>query len=563
VTRFERVRKVTTATVVTLVVAALSFIATQAVIGTKAQALTSGDFTIQGTMTASYPSCAGSPGALLYPGSTRCITYTVADNLQVPITVQSITTSLDPNKTQPSNCSVSNLNLAEATFSGSLVVNPGTPKSTSEPIGMYDGSGGAGSHTNQDGCQGATFKFLYSGTGTYTEVYGTSTVVASSQNPSAINQAVTYTATVTGIVGSGQDPLPNSPTGRVTFKDNGSAIPGCSNIAVASSTASTSTFTCVVTYGSTAGSPHPITAAFTDGADANFTNSTSAALGQAVSKAATSTVLTSTPNPSNFGQSVTMTATVSPSTSPTAAGTVSFYLGTILSHILLGTGTLNLGQATFSTSSLSGGLDNLYAVYSGDPNYLMSNSSVITQTVNFTVGCINNTVNGGYTVATGKSICITGRVNGGVTVKSGGSLFLNGATINGGVISTGATALRFCGSTINGGVTANGTTGFVMIGDDGDDGTPACAGNTINGGATLITNKGGFEIGGNTINGTVTLTGNTGNGPTTEDASPEVEGNKITGSLSCAISNVPTITNGGYKNTVTGSKSSECSGAEF
>jgi hypothetical protein len=102
-----------------------------------------------------------------------------------------------------------------------------------------------------------------------------------------------------------------------------------------------------------------------------------------------------------------------------------------------------------------------------------------------------------------------------------------------------------------------------MIGDDGDDGTPACAGNTINGGATLITNKGGFEIGGNTINGTVTLTGNTGNGPTTEDASPEVEGNKITGSLSCAISNVPTITNGGYKNTVTGSKSSECSGAEF
>ena len=43
--------------------------------------------------------------------------------------------------------------------------------------------------------------------------------MTSSGNPSIVGAAVTYTATVTGIVGSGQDPLPNSPTGKVVFKD--------------------------------------------------------------------------------------------------------------------------------------------------------------------------------------------------------------------------------------------------------------------------------------------------------------------------------------------------------
>jgi hypothetical protein len=463
VTRFERVKRAATVTVVTLVIAALSFAVAQTLFGTKAQALTSGDFTIQGTITATYPSCSGSSGALLNPGSTRCITYTVTDNLQVPITVQSITTSFDPNKTQPSNCSVSNLNLGEATFSGSIIVSPGTSKSTSEPIGMYDGSGGVTSHTNQDGCKGATFNFLYSGTGTYIEVYGTSTSLASSSNPSNINQTVTYTATVTGIVGSGQDPLPNGPTGTVTFRDNGNPISGCTNVAAISTTSTTSKFACVVTYSSTTGVPHPITAVFTDGTDANFANGV---------------------------------------------------------------------------------------------------SGVLLQTVNFSVPCIG-TVNGGYTVASGKSICISGRVNGGITVRAGGVLDLQGATVNGGVISTGATALRFCASTINGGVTATGTTGFVMIGDKGDDGTPTCAANTTNGGLTLTNNRGGLEISGNTISGAVTLIGNTGSGPTTEDAVPEVEGNRITGTLSCATSNSPVLSNGGYHNTVTGTKSGECSGTGF
>ena len=68
------------------------------------------------------------------------------------------------------------------------------------------------------------YHFLYSGTAHYTEVYGTSTGVVSSQNPSTTGQSVTYTATVTASATSSQDPVPSSPTGTVTFKDSGTTI---------------------------------------------------------------------------------------------------------------------------------------------------------------------------------------------------------------------------------------------------------------------------------------------------------------------------------------------------
>jgi hypothetical protein len=462
-TRFERVRKVATAIVVILVIAALSFAATQALIGTNAQANTTTDFTITSSISNSPASL--TPSALLYPGAQRYLWYTVSNPLSVPITVTAMRIVSTTPPGSPANCPVSYLDVSHTTFSGSLVVpakvgvvNGTATESTGQLIALID------THTDQTpGCKNTTFSFTFAGIATFVEVYGTSTSLASSSNPSNINQAVTYTATVTGVVGSGQDPLPNSPTGTVTFRDNGNPISGCTNVASISTTSTTSRFVCVVTYSSTLGVPHPITAAFADGTDANFTNSV---------------------------------------------------------------------------------------------------SGVLLQTVNFSVPCIG-TVNGGYTVVSGKSICITGRVNGGITVQAGGVLVLQGATVNGGITSTGATALRFCASTINGGASATGTTGFVMIGDNGDDGTPTCAANTINGGLTLTNNRGGLEIGGNNISGAVTLTGNTGSGPTTENAVPEVEGNKITGTLSCATSNIPAFTNGGYVNTVTGTKSGECSGVGF
>ena len=91
----------------------------------------------------------------------------------------------------------------------------------------------------------------------------------------------------------------------------------------------------------------------------------------------TSTVLTSSLNPSNVNQSVTLTAAVTASKGiPT--GTVTFQDGTST----LGTVTLSNGTATFTTSSLAAGTHSITAVYSGDSNFAGSSSSVLTQTVN-------------------------------------------------------------------------------------------------------------------------------------------------------------------------------------
>jgi hypothetical protein len=296
----------------------------------------------------------------------------------------------------------------------------------------------------------------------------------------------------------------------------------------------------------------------------SFSASSSTTVTQVVHQATTTLLLTSAPNPSTFGQPVTISAQISPAPGPT--GTVTFYLGTPSgSHSVLGTASLNAqGKATLITSSLPPGTDSLYGVYGGDSNYVGSTSPVISQMVGFPNACINGTINGGYVVKSDTAICITGKVNGGITVQARGALFLNGAVLNGGLTASGSTGLRFCGSTLNGAITITGSTGSIMIGDGGDEGPPGCAGNSINTTTlTLANNTGGLELAGNNMTGLVTLSGNTGVGPTAEDSSPEVEGNSIVGTLSCSTSNTPAITDGGQHNTITGLKSGQCAAASF
>jgi hypothetical protein len=94
---------------------------------------------------------------------------------------------------------------------------------------------------------------------------------------------------------------------------------------------------------------------------------------------ATSTALTSSANPSVFGQLVTFTATVTPASgSGTPTGTVSFNDGALT----LATATLSSGQASFATSLLSVGSHSITAVYNGDSNFTGSTSVALTQTVN-------------------------------------------------------------------------------------------------------------------------------------------------------------------------------------
>ncbi|MYT11131.1 Ig-like domain (group 3) [Streptomyces sp. SceaMP-e96] len=125
----------------------------------------------------------------------------------------------------------------------------------------------------------------------------TTTAVVSSPDPSAAGQAVTLTATVSALA-----PGAGTPTGTVTFGfgDGTSA---------ATATLSGGTATVTHTFATRNGSPFPVTATY--GGDASFTGSTGSDT-QTVNRAATSTTVVSTPNPSTTGDRVTVTATVVP-----------------------------------------------------------------------------------------------------------------------------------------------------------------------------------------------------------------------------------------------------------
>jgi len=190
-----------------------------------------------------------------------------------------------------------------------------------------------------------------------------STTVISSHNPSVFGQSVTFTATVAaGAPGSG------TPTGTVTFK-NGATVLGTAALGSGKATFSTS----ALAVGS-----HSITAVY--GGSIDYGTSTSSVLTQTVNKAASSTTVTSSLNPSTLGKSVTFTitvVTVAPG-SGTPTGTVTFKNGATT----VGTAPLASGKATISTSALTHGAHSMTAVYSGSVDNLSSTSAILTQTVN-------------------------------------------------------------------------------------------------------------------------------------------------------------------------------------
>jgi hypothetical protein len=85
--------------------------------------------------------------------------------------------------------------------------------------------------------------------------------------------------------------------------------------------------------------------------------------------------LVSAPKPSRYGQEVTLTATVAPST---ATGAVAFYDGVTV----LGSGPLSNGQAQLATPLLASGARTIHAFYPGDANNSPAPSNMLTQTVN-------------------------------------------------------------------------------------------------------------------------------------------------------------------------------------
>jgi hypothetical protein len=196
------------------------------------------------------------------------------------------------------------------------------------------------------------------------EIFGlsgaiTSTSLSSSANPSAYGAPVSITATV-------QSTTTGTPTGTVTFQD------GATTLGTATLSSGRATFTISTLILGT----HSITAVYSG--DANFVTSAAPAFLQNISPAASSTILTSSPNPSQFNQTVVLSATVRSATGPIPTGKVSFKDGTRN----LGTVALTSGAAALSVWNLSVGQHSIIAVYSGSPNFTASTSAPVTQTVN-------------------------------------------------------------------------------------------------------------------------------------------------------------------------------------
>jgi hypothetical protein len=158
----------------------------------------------------------------------------------------------------------------------------------------------------------------------------TTTTVASSENPSVVEDTVTYTATVVAPIedAPNSDIIEGVPGGSVEFFDGETPIPGCTTQPLSEEAPDTAT--CSVTYNTLDGDPHPITAAYLG--DPVFARSTSVVLSQVVLgpggvPAPTTITITCAPNPSTPGQTVTCTATVTFPTTGSGAhtGTVTIF----------------------------------------------------------------------------------------------------------------------------------------------------------------------------------------------------------------------------------------------
>jgi hypothetical protein len=95
--------------------------------------------------------------------------------------------------------------------------------------------------------------------------------------------------------------------------------------------------------------------------------------------APTTTTLTTSTASAQYGDPVTLTATVAPSG---ATGSVLFMNGSTV----LGTGTVSNGVATLTISSLPAGSYTITAFYQGDANYSASTSSPVSLTINQKTG---------------------------------------------------------------------------------------------------------------------------------------------------------------------------------
>ena len=141
--------------------------------------------------------------------------------------------------------------------------------------------------------------------------------------------------------------------------------------------------------------------------NANFTVSVSSAVNQIVNPDATTTVVTSSTNPSVFGQSITFTATVAALAPGT--GTPTGLSRSWMVQTSLGIVSLSNRKATLKTSVLAASLHAITVVYGGDGNFMTSTSTTLAQTVNV-AGTSSAVVSSASTSVFGQSVTFTAMV---------------------------------------------------------------------------------------------------------------------------------------------------------
>ena len=189
-----------------------------------------------------------------------------------------------------------------------------------------------------------------------TVIEGTAVSLASSVNPSTVGQSVTFTATVSSPGGG------VSPTGTVTFFDG--ATPLATQTLNGGGVATYTTATL-------ANGVHQMTAVYNGSSGTQVQGSTSNVVSQDVQVPSTIAVVSNL-NPSNYGNPVTFTATVTSTATSPASGTVNF----LDNGVSIGSGTLggNPGKATFTISTLVVGTHPITVTYAGD-SYNVGSSS--------------------------------------------------------------------------------------------------------------------------------------------------------------------------------------------
>jgi hypothetical protein len=308
------------------------------------------------TLTLSNLQAGSHPITAQYPGDPNVGASTSNTSILV-ITADSSTSVAVVSGTNPSTYKGS------VTFTASVTPVSGiTPTGT---ITFYDGATALGSSALSSGSAALTVSTLTAGGHSITAQYGgdsnynggtspvlTQTVnkaastitVSSNGSPSVFGGNVTFTATV-----------PSDATGTVTFKDGSTTL----------GTGTISGGTATLTTNALLGGSNTIVASWPG--DSNYNAPTNATMTQVVNQAAVTIAVSGVPNPSTYGQSVTMTIVLTPINGVIPTGTVSVADGaTVLNPAVAIDGT---GHATFSSAALVAGSHTINVTYSGDSNY--------------------------------------------------------------------------------------------------------------------------------------------------------------------------------------------------